>query len=487
MDAKEEEAHLLRELDRGKPEVKKPPDDSDDSPTCSQHHNAKKKIYCQTCEKFFCCRCMIIHIQKIHEVMHLQNIDQMKAKFTGSLEEEIDEYKGMMKELKAQKHILVKEAAAFRSDKGLEDHHKKLEEWLREVFTTLKQDKNGHHKNMTLLLKRMDNKELDLERAYNALEADQKDIEQGNSSTLFRWNKNFHKRIERQQEKKELVSSQTKMFAEAAEKIKESTKLKDEETTKMVQSVESGLIQRFYEVFCSATILKHTKTLQEYEEEIMKVKQKSEKHREEAEKMGKIQEELKTGLQELQKQIADGKSYLKNLNLQSFKDQEADLKKTIAALKKSKEAIEADNAARAVEKESLSMQILEKTKVLEEMKKSKKEATDVKKKIENLKKTAADIQTTQVKTKGELDEAKNTIEKIQNTPVPCPVCGSGVLPKDIWICSCKKSCCKNCHIPCTKCLKEKCKDCLKVCERFNKLKCEDCRKKCDEVSKFYLP
>jgi len=486
MDAKEEEAHLLRELDRKQPEVKKPPDDPDDSPTCSKHRNSKKKIYCQTCEKFFCCRCMIDHIQQTHNVMHLQNIDQMKAKFTGSLDEEIQDYKGIMEELKTNKGQLVKEAAAFRSDKELEDHHKKLEDWLREVFMGLKKDKSGHHKKMTLLMKKMDNKELDLERAYNSLKADQKDIEEGNSSTLYKWNKNFHKRSERQQEKKELVSSQMKMFDLAAGLIEESKKLKDEETKKMVRSVEEGLIQRFYEAFCSSTLLKHTKTLQEYEDEIQKVKQKLEKYREEAEKVGKQQVELKEGLEKLQKQIEEGKSYLENLNLQPLKDQEAGLKKSIADLKEEKVVLEGQNEAKMKEKKSLSEEILEKTKVLEEMKKSKNEATDVKGKIEGLKKAAAEIETSQAKTKGELDEAKNTIEKVQNTPIPCPVCKSGVIPKDIWTCSCKRFCCKNCHTPCAKCLKEKCKSCLEECKRCNKVKCEDCRNKCDEVSKFCL-
>ena len=487
MDAKEEEAHLLRELDRRKPDVKKPPDDSDDSPTCSKHHNAKKKIYCQTCERFFCCRCMIDHIQQIHDVMHLQNIDQMKAKFTGSLKEEIEDYKRIMKELKDNKVQLVKEAAAFRSDKELEDHHKKLEEWLREVFIMLKKDKNEHHKKMTLLLKKMDNKELDLERGCNSLEADQKDIEEGNSSTLFKWNKNFHKRIERQQEKEQLVSSQMKMFSEAAAFIDRSKEIKDEETKKMVQSVEDGLVRRFYEAFCSSTLLKKTKRLQEYKEEIQKVKLEIEKYREEAKKMGKTQEDLKEGLGKLQKEIEEGKSYLEKLNLQSFKDKEADLKKSIATLKEKNEEIEVENERRRKEKDLLSMEILEKTKVLEEMKKSKSEAADVKVKIEGLKKTAEEIQTSQAKTKGELDEAKNTIEIIQKTPVPCPVCKSGVLPKDIWTCTCKRICCNECHKPCSKCKKKKCKTCLEECKRCNELKCENCRKNCDETSKLYFP
>lgn len=344
-------------------------------------HNASKEVYCEDCDKFFCCRCMVDHLRVRHNLRMFKSIDDLKEDLTTKLGEKIAVIQSSQTDISKIKSLLVNGAADFRDDKKLDALYKEIEANLKTTINERKKEKNELYSRMNRLVRELDTKECSHTTKLNSVQEDKKKIAKGQAETVIEWTEKlvsegvFGKEAERQkrgeakdvnkviedkkeaevvleaEDKKETEVSKVQEpdnnaeFKKKVQKIlDEADKVKKEEMKSTLQQIEMKVIHKFYDDHFKDEITASTKQLEDYKKQAEQLDAEIKAKQAFAKNMEDEQAKLQKQIQEVQKQIADGRSYLKTINVQYYVQEDARIQEKIRQLNEASEAIKGEQA-----------------------------------------------------------------------------------------------------------------------------------------------
>lgn len=376
----EEEKHHEQANPPGKEEKLPSFDPQKQSETTSKAkctiHNASKEVFCTECQMFFCCRCMVEHLQDKHKIQMFKTIDDLKENLKEKLSEKINGIQESQKGISEIKNKLVQAAAAFRDDKKLDALYKEIEANLKTTINGRKKEKNELHSRMNKLARDLDTKECYHTTKLNLVKEDKKNISDGKAEAVIEWTEKlavegvFIKGAERKKggEAKDVVMpGEGKLegqFVQEAEdkkegevpKVKEADnnaefekkvqeilteaeEMKKEEMKSTLEQIEMHVIHKFYTDHFHDEIVQSTKLLEDYKKEAEQLKAEVDAKKKLAKEMEEVQVSLQKQIEEVEKQIKDGRSYLNTINVQYYKQEDERIKQKIIELNKDSETI----------------------------------------------------------------------------------------------------------------------------------------------------
>lgn len=339
-------------------------------------HNASKEVYCEDCDKFFCCRCMVDHLRVRHNLRMFKSIDDLKEDLTTKLGEKIAVIQSSQTDISKIKSLLVNGAADFRDDKKLDALYKEIEANLKTTINERKKEKNELYSRMNRLVRELDTKECSHTTKLNSVQEDKKKISKGQAETVIEWTEKlvsegvFGKEAERQkrgeakdvnkviEDKKEaevVLEAEDKKETEVPkvqepdnnaafkkrvqEILDEADKVKKEEMKSTLQQIEMKVIHKFYNDHFKDEIDRSTKLLEDYKRDAKQLDAEIKAKQAFAKNMEDEQAKLQKQIQEVQKQIADGRSYLNTINVKYYTEEDEKIKQKIRQLNEASEAI----------------------------------------------------------------------------------------------------------------------------------------------------
>ena len=368
-------------------------------------HGVNKEVYCEDCDKFFCCRCMVDHLREKHDLKMFKCIDDLKGDLTKKLDEKIEVIENSQKEISTARNMLVKGAADFRDDKKLDALYKEIEANLKETINERKKEKNELYSRMNRLARELDTKECSHTTKLNSVQKDSKKISEGKAEAVIAWTeklvsegvfgkkarmqkggeaKDVNKVIEDKKEAEVILEAEDKKETEVLkaqeadnnaelkkkvdEILDEAEKVKKEEMKSTLEQIEMKVIHRFYDSHFKDEIVKSTKQLDDYKRDIAKLNAEIEEKKEYAKKMEKHQASLQKQIKEVEKQIVDGRNYLMTIDVQYFKQESEKMKQKISERIRDSEAIKGDQEGIQAQLKPLLKDIEEGRKSLAQMK-----------------------------------------------------------------------------------------------------------------------
>jgi hypothetical protein len=349
---------------------------------CAIHH-VTKEVYCTDCYTFFCCRCMVDHLREKHLLSIFRSIDDLKGDLTMKLQEKIKVIEESQQEISKIKTKLVKGAADFRDDKKLDALYREIELNLKTTINDKKKEKNELYSKMNKLARDLDTKECSHITKLNSVQEDSKKISAGQPETVIEWTEKllseggrkkggeakdvskpvegkFEGKFEGKYEGEVKFETEDKKEAEVlkgkeAESkevwdkkvqdiLEEAEKVKNEEMKSTLEQIEMKVIHQFYEAHFKDEIVKSTKQLEDYKKQAVELDAEIEAKKAFAKEMEEHQAKLQNEIKAVEKQIEDGRSYLKKIDVEYYKQEDKKIKEKIEKLKEASETIKEGQA-----------------------------------------------------------------------------------------------------------------------------------------------
>ena len=286
-------------------------------------HEAKE-IHCKIHKELFCHKCILIHLQKLHKIDFLADVDLALKGLKESIQLKADQYRIARDLLAAEKINLQRKSATLKDNTELSQLYQKALERLKKEVANVKKAKDETIKTIDEMTQRVGRKEIEFERLYNFECEGLKQIEQGKITSTLKWEEGEVKGKATDLNCQPLIDEVKRVVSEASKCEKKELSMDDDfkditsKALKLVKASIKDAIAEFDQGVSATGVKKRTKIIQGCKDEIKRLGDKIAELRLQAEALKNKHEEAKGQLGPMVANIKESSRIVAEINERKY-------------------------------------------------------------------------------------------------------------------------------------------------------------------------